>query len=139
MHPSHSRLVLRSTASGLLSLVVVAAGLPASALAVGVRAKFRGSARFLLEKFRLWQLAAIMLAVSATAAAVSRDVRFYAADLVFGLGQPLQEIVHLDFQSSASATTVGFAASCRPIATKPSAESAGISSAAANSTRRNRW
>src|SRR5436305_8286109 len=27
-----------------------------------------------------------------------------AADLVFGLGQPLQEIVHLDFQSSASAT-----------------------------------
>jgi hypothetical protein len=27
-----------------------------------------------------------------------------AADLVFGLGQPLQEIVHLDFQSSASAS-----------------------------------
>src|SRR5882724_2770526 len=27
-----------------------------------------------------------------------------AADLVFGLGQPVQEIVHLDFQSSASAT-----------------------------------
>jgi hypothetical protein len=27
-----------------------------------------------------------------------------AADLVFGLGQPLQEIIHLDFQSSASAT-----------------------------------
>jgi hypothetical protein len=27
-----------------------------------------------------------------------------SADLVFGLGQPLQEIVHLDFQSSASAT-----------------------------------
>ena len=27
-----------------------------------------------------------------------------AADVVFGLGQPLQEIVHLDFQSSASAT-----------------------------------
>ena len=27
-----------------------------------------------------------------------------AADLVFGLGEPLQEIVHLDFQSSASAT-----------------------------------
>ncbi len=27
-----------------------------------------------------------------------------AADLVFGLGQPLQEIVHIDFQSSASAT-----------------------------------
>jgi hypothetical protein len=27
-----------------------------------------------------------------------------AADLVFGLGQPLQEIVHLDFQASASAT-----------------------------------
>jgi predicted transposase YdaD len=27
-----------------------------------------------------------------------------AADLIFGLGQPLQEIVHLDFQSSASAT-----------------------------------
>jgi hypothetical protein len=27
-----------------------------------------------------------------------------ATDLVFGLGQPLQEIVHLDFQSSASAT-----------------------------------
>ncbi len=27
-----------------------------------------------------------------------------ATDLVFGIGQPLQEIVHLDFQSSASAT-----------------------------------
>jgi hypothetical protein len=27
-----------------------------------------------------------------------------SADLVFGLGEPLQEIVHLDFQSSASAT-----------------------------------
>ncbi len=27
-----------------------------------------------------------------------------AADVVFGLGQPLQEIVHLDFQSSASAS-----------------------------------
>lgn len=27
-----------------------------------------------------------------------------AADLVFGLGEPLQEIVHLDFQSSASAS-----------------------------------
>jgi predicted transposase YdaD len=27
-----------------------------------------------------------------------------AADLVFGLGQPVQEIVHLDFQSSSSAT-----------------------------------
>ena len=27
-----------------------------------------------------------------------------ATDLVFGLGEPLQEIVHLDFQSSASAT-----------------------------------
>jgi predicted transposase YdaD len=27
-----------------------------------------------------------------------------AADLVFGLGQPLQEIIHLDFQSSALAT-----------------------------------
>jgi predicted transposase YdaD len=27
-----------------------------------------------------------------------------SADLVFGLGQPLQEIVHLDFQSTASAT-----------------------------------
>ena len=30
-----------------------------------------------------------------------------AADLVFGLGEPLQEIVHLDFQSSASATKHG--------------------------------
>src|SRR5258706_10279859 len=27
-----------------------------------------------------------------------------AADVVFGLGEPLREIVHLDFQSSASAT-----------------------------------
>ena len=27
-----------------------------------------------------------------------------AADLVFGLGEPLVEIIHLDFQSSASAT-----------------------------------
>lgn len=27
-----------------------------------------------------------------------------AADVVFGLGEPLNEIVHLDFQSSASAT-----------------------------------
>ena len=26
-----------------------------------------------------------------------------AADLIFGLGDPLEEIVHLDFQSSASA------------------------------------
>ncbi len=27
-----------------------------------------------------------------------------ATDLVFGLGEPLQEIIHLDFQSGASAT-----------------------------------
>src|SRR5437773_1522362 len=27
-----------------------------------------------------------------------------AADVVFGLGNPLQEIIHLDFQASASAT-----------------------------------
>lgn len=34
---------------------------------------------------------------------VDRSTVTTAADLVFGLGQPLQEIVHLDFQSSASA------------------------------------
>ena len=50
----------------------------------GIRAKFRGTAKVILEKFRAWQLAAIFLAVSCAAAAVSRDVRFYAADLVFG-------------------------------------------------------
>jgi hypothetical protein len=69
--------------------------LQALLVGAGLRARFHGRAGRLLEKFRIWQLAAMVAVISATAAAVSRDARFYAADLVFGAAIQIVNVANI--------------------------------------------
>lgn len=59
------------------------AALQAVAVLVGWRSRLRPVLRWLRRRFRLWRIAALALLFWLPAAAVSEDVRFYIAELVF--------------------------------------------------------